>query len=247
MRQDLVPGFSTAALQEATILVVGAGGLGGEIATSLARKGVGHIVLCDRDQVEMSNLNRQKFGPRDLNQNKAIALARNICQEGCLGTRVTGHAVDFDEESAPVLGLGVDLCVCGIDNDHGRLQVSRYFGDRGIPVLFTAVNEAADFCWVFLQEQPWPCIGCLFPDMVGALLEREPCTTAPAIIDILKAAAALVTHAVDWIVMDRPRPWTYYEINLAGGSPNITDTPPARPGCPVCGCPRRPINQGALS
>ena len=236
-RQDRLAGFCTAKLQEATILLIGAGGLGGEIGTSLARKGVGQLVLCDSDQVEVSNLNRQKFHPIDLYQNKAIALARNVCQESWLGMTAVGHPVDFTQEAAAVLGAGVDLCVCGVDNNHTRLVVSRYFGDRGIPVLFTAVNEAADFCWVFLQEQASPCIGCVFPDMVAALAEREPCTIAPAVIDILKAAAALVTHAIDWLVMDRPRTWTYYEINLAGGAPNITDTPKARPGCPVCGYP----------
>lgn len=236
-RQDRVEGFSTAKLQEATILLVGAGGLGGEIGTSLARKGLGQLVFCDSDQVEMSNLNRQKFRPADLYQNKAIALARNVCRESCLGMRAIGHAVDFNHETAAVLGADVDLCICGVDNNYSRLVVSRYFGHRGVPVVFTAVNEAADFCWVFLQDQVSPCIGCIFPDMAAALIEREPCTIAPAIIDILKAAAALVSHAVDLVVMDRPRAWKYYEINLSGGAPNITDTPKASPGCPVCGYP----------
>ena len=60
-RQDRIPGFSTTLLQTKKVLLIGAGGLGGGIATALARKGIGEIRICDQDLVEPSNLNRQAF------------------------------------------------------------------------------------------------------------------------------------------------------------------------------------------
>ena len=46
-------------LQDATVLVVGTGGVGGMAVESLARSGVGCLILIDRDIVEASNTNRQ--------------------------------------------------------------------------------------------------------------------------------------------------------------------------------------------
>ena len=58
-RQLLVEGWDQERLKLAKVLIVGAGGLGGIIATYLAAAGVGHILICDSDKVELSNLNRQ--------------------------------------------------------------------------------------------------------------------------------------------------------------------------------------------
>ncbi len=51
-------------IMSSTVAVVGIGGLGCSVATYLALAGVGAIVICDGDLVELSNLNRQSR-PRD--------------------------------------------------------------------------------------------------------------------------------------------------------------------------------------
>lgn len=234
-RQDRIPGFDTAALKRATVLIIGCGGVGGEISTALSRKGLGRLVFSDHDVVELSNLARQHFFARDLYQPKAIALARNVARESCLGTECIGHAVGFLPETAATLAAGVDLAVVGVDNDATRCLASQFFGQRGIPAVFTAVNDEATWCWAFVQESVSPCIACLFPFMAKALTEPEPCRDAPGLINILKAAAALVSHAVDSLLTRRPRAWTYYDFNLVGDAPNCADRIRPRPGCPLCG------------
>jgi len=79
-RQSKILGFSQNVLSNLTVMCAGAGGLGSAIGESLARKGVGHIVLCDEDTVEPSNLNRQKFYRRDIWKNKGLCLSKNPCQ-----------------------------------------------------------------------------------------------------------------------------------------------------------------------
>ena len=62
-----------ARLQAATVLVIGAGGLGCPALFYLAAAGVGRIVLLDSDRVEVSNLQRQVlFGTEDVGKDKAI-------------------------------------------------------------------------------------------------------------------------------------------------------------------------------
>lgn len=65
-RQAQIAGFDQAALSRAHVVCVGAGGIISHIAPALCRKGVGAITLLDADSVEPSNLNRQRFYPKDL-------------------------------------------------------------------------------------------------------------------------------------------------------------------------------------
>ena len=58
-RQLRLPGWNQAVLKKSTVLIVGVGGLGVEVAKNLAMVGVGHIILVDMDTIEYSNFNRQ--------------------------------------------------------------------------------------------------------------------------------------------------------------------------------------------
>ena len=71
-RQEKVLGFRQSVMDSLRVLQIGAGGLGGEIAQGLARKGVGTIKLFDGDAVSFSNLSRQFFYKEDLYRNKAV-------------------------------------------------------------------------------------------------------------------------------------------------------------------------------
>lgn len=65
-------------LKESSVAVLGLGGLGSNIAISLARIGVGHLLLVDFDIVEPSNLNRQQYFIKDIGMYKTDALKKNI-------------------------------------------------------------------------------------------------------------------------------------------------------------------------
>lgn len=72
-----VPG-STAILRRAAVGIAGCGGLGSQAAVSLARAGVGRLILVDGDRVEESNLNRQHYFLEDVGRLKVEALAARL-------------------------------------------------------------------------------------------------------------------------------------------------------------------------
>jgi len=67
-----------AKMKGARVGIAGLGGLGSNIAVMLARAGVGHLVLVDRDTVDATNLNRQDYVRGDIGRNKTDALADRI-------------------------------------------------------------------------------------------------------------------------------------------------------------------------
>jgi sulfur carrier protein ThiS adenylyltransferase len=65
-------------LRQSSVGIAGAGGLGSNVAVSLARAGVGRLVIADFDEVEPSNLNRQQFFIDQVGERKVEALRDNL-------------------------------------------------------------------------------------------------------------------------------------------------------------------------
>jgi len=65
-------------LKEITIGIAGCGGIGSNVATSLARCGVGSLIIADMDQVEITNLNRQYYFQDDIGKTKVDALRTHL-------------------------------------------------------------------------------------------------------------------------------------------------------------------------
>ena len=63
---------------QGTVAVCGLGGLGSNIAISLARAGVGKLILVDFDTVDLSNMNRQQYKVSQIGKNKTEALTENL-------------------------------------------------------------------------------------------------------------------------------------------------------------------------
>lgn len=84
-----------AKLRGATVFVCGTGGMGGACILALARMGVGHLIIADLDEFEVSNLNRQVFCFTDtVGLHKAEATAQ-ICARINPEMRVSVHHADW--------------------------------------------------------------------------------------------------------------------------------------------------------
>lgn len=231
-RQKLIPGFDQEIFSKSHVLCIGAGGIISQIAPTLARKGIGTITLLDDDIVEASNLNRQRFYIKDIGQNKAIALARNLQRECIAATEICGHALRLEEAIARGIDLACDVAVCGVDNNPARVAASWFFRSSKIPVIFAAVSRDADHGYVFVQEKEGPCIACLFPDIAND--GRYPCPGTPAIADILQAVGSLAVYAADSLIMQRPRRWNCRRISLDNPCLDGRSNIPAARNCLLC-------------
>jgi len=67
-----------AVLRRSSVGIAGAGGLGSNVAVSLARAGIGRLVIADFDKVEPSNLNRQQYFIDQVGERKVEALRDNL-------------------------------------------------------------------------------------------------------------------------------------------------------------------------
>ena len=91
-----------AAFSAATVAVCGLGGLGSNITISLARAGVGKLILLDFDTVDISNLNRQQYAVTQLGIPKPEAMAQSLRYIAPYCDVVT-HTVRLTEENVPDL------------------------------------------------------------------------------------------------------------------------------------------------
>jgi molybdopterin/thiamine biosynthesis adenylyltransferase len=214
-RQRKIPGFDQEKLFRSHVVCVDAGGIISNIAPTLCRKGVGKITLLDDDLVEASNLNRQRFYPKDIGKNKAVALTENLQAECIAETEIRGYAFRLEEALARGIDLSCDVAICGVDNNPARVVASRHFRALGVPVIFSAVSRDGDHGYVFIQERQGVRISCLFPDMADD--DRYPCPGTPAVADILQIVGALSVYAVDTLLMSRKRCWNYRRVDLTDG------------------------------
>ena len=82
---------------QAAVAVCGLGGLGSNIAISLARAGIGHLHLIDFDRVDISNLNRQQYAASQLGQYKTETLKQTLaCIAPYCDVRIDTVAVTED-------------------------------------------------------------------------------------------------------------------------------------------------------
>jgi sulfur carrier protein ThiS adenylyltransferase len=95
-------------LRNCCVGIAGAGGLGSNCAAALVRVGIGHLVICDFDRVDESNLNRQFYFRDQIGQPKVEALKTNLLKINPL-LNIEIHQVRLDSENIPGIFNSVDL------------------------------------------------------------------------------------------------------------------------------------------
>lgn len=121
-------------LKEATVLIVGVGGVGSICTESLARAGVGKLVVVDGDNIDPTNLNRQlQTNESNINKPKASEMVKHI-KRISTDIDITGHDIFFDKDYPEVFD-GVDFVVDAIDTLTSKIDLIKICLDRDIPFV----------------------------------------------------------------------------------------------------------------
>ena len=172
-------------------MLVGCGALGGVLGQSLARAGVGELVLVDRDIVEESNLPRQVlFEDRHAAEGtlKVVAAAETLARIGG-PTRLETHAQHLDADTIEDLAEGCDLVLDGTDNLGTRYLVNDWCVQNDVPWVYGGVVGSGGLVLPVLPGRG-PCLRCIFdrPPPTGTL---ETCDTAGVLLPAVGAVASL--------------------------------------------------------
>ncbi len=109
----------------AVVAVCGLGGLGSNIVISLARAGIGKLILIDFDIVDISNLNRQQYKANQLGMHKTEAMLENISEISPF-TDIEIHTVRLCEENAHCLLSTADIICEAFDGAEEKAMLTNF-------------------------------------------------------------------------------------------------------------------------
>ncbi|HSM07518.1 MAG TPA: molybdopterin-synthase adenylyltransferase MoeB [Gemmatimonadota bacterium] len=236
-RQLILPELGVAGqqkLRDASVFLVGAGGLGSPAALYLAAAGVGRIGLADNDRVELSNLHRQILhGTADIGERKTVS-ARARLEALNPDADIVEHPVRLTSDNALDILGGWDVVVDGSDNFPTRYLVNDACVLLGIPLVYGAIFRFDGQASVFAAEGG-PCYRCLFrdpppPGLVPGCAEAGVLGALPGIVGSIQAAETIKLIAG----IGTPMIGRLLLIDTFGGDYRTLEIR-RDPDCPVCG------------
>ncbi len=236
IRQKILPEIGEEGqkkLGEKTVLIAGCGALGTNTAEALLRGGVKHLILVDRDVVEIHNLHRVSlFSPMDVGRPKALA-AKEKLQEIDPDAQIDCYIAHLDPELAEKLVPKVDLVADGLDNLETRYVLNDACVKYGKPWIYTAVLATYGLTMPILPEKG-PCLRCLFPNpprpgTIPTCAEAGILGTVPKVLACLQATTAMA------ILLESPevKPGELFYLDVWRRRPQTVQVQRAK-DCPTC-------------
>lgn len=111
------------AFSASVVAVCGLGGLGSNIAISLARAGIGKLILIDFDRVDITNLHRQQYKATQIGEFKTEALSKNL-KEIAPYVELETHIVKVSAENAVELLKAADIICEAFDNPESKAELT---------------------------------------------------------------------------------------------------------------------------
>ena len=151
--------------KQQTIGIAGCGGLGGNLKENFLRLGITHLVVCDGDVFEYSNMDRQILCTEDTIGKKKVEIARERAKKIAPNTTVEAYDVFIDEENGKELFRDCVLVVDALDSMEGRSVLRSVCRELQIPLVHGAICD-----WSLEVGVLYP--GDLLP-MASAISRRE--------------------------------------------------------------------------
>jgi len=218
----------------AHVVIVGCGALGSFHAGALARAGVGHLTIIDRDYVEPSNLHRQFLFEEDdaaAALPKAVAAARRIAR---INSTVDVRPAVADLTPANVEDLlgGADIVLDGTDNFETRYLVNDFSVSRGVPWIYGAAVAAYGLTMPVIPGHT-ACLRCVYPEPPSGA--QPTCETTGVLGPIVAAVASLQVGDALRILVTGEVHARITTVDAWGGIIRQVEGPTRDPGCPCCG------------
>ena len=167
-RQIMLPAVDVTGQQkllDSRVLILGLGGLGSPVAMYLAAAGVGSLVLCDDDKVDLSNLQRQvAHSTSDIGMQKSRSAETTL---HALNPDVTIKSIEQRLSKDELLSLlkDIDIVVDASDNFPTRFLLNDVCVEMRKPLVSGAAIRMEGQVSVFRNDQPdSPCYRCLYKD-----------------------------------------------------------------------------------
>ena len=236
-RQIRLSGFGDTAqarLRDASVLMVGVGGLGSPAALYLAAAGVGHLILVDDDVVDVSNLHRQVlYTSGNVGRPKHQVAAERLRAMNP-HIEITSHGLRFDAESGPGLLDGADLVLDGADTFATRYLVNDLSVRTGVANVFASVDQWTGQASVFHLDNG-PCYRCLFPEpppegLVPSCADGGVLGVLPGLLGLIQATEAIK------VLTGLGDPLSGRVLTVDAATMRMRELRVDRdPACPVCG------------
>lgn len=233
-------------LGEASILCIGAGGLGSPALQYLVAAGIGHVGIIDDDRVDLSNLQRQTlFREEDQGKPKALA-ARERLRNLNSDMAITAYEARFGVANAEKLLGEYAIVLDGTDNFASKFLINDACVKYGRPLVYGSILGFEAQVSVFWAGKG-PCYRCLYPKPPSGHIPN--CAEA-GIIGAMAGIAGTV-QALEAIKMALGLEWcSEHDLKPLLGRLWLLDARrmetrtlalPPDAGCPVCSQPRDAI------
>ena len=230
-----VGGAGQRALKDASVVIIGAGGLGSPVLQYLAGAGVGTIGVVDDDTVDSANLHRQVIHTDDRIGMPKVFSAQHAMEAQNPFVTVKPYRRRLDPDTARKLFEDYDLIIDGTDNFETRYLVNEAAVHTGKPLISGALTQWEGQVSVFSPADGAPCYRCVFPEapdpaLAPACAEAGVIGPLPGVVGSIMAleAVKLITKAGQVL-----RGEMLIYDGLYGETRKIAVT--RRPNCPVCG------------
>jgi molybdopterin-synthase adenylyltransferase len=165
-RQIMLPQMDVAGQQkliEATVLIVGMGGLGCPAAMYLAAAGVGHLIIADDDVVELTNLQRQVAHSQSMIGEPKVVSAQQTLLGLNPDLKITALQKRLEGANLSEAVSQADLVVDACDNYTTRFAINSACIEHGKPLVSGAAIRMEGQVAVFDSRSPIsPCYQCLY-------------------------------------------------------------------------------------
>ncbi|MGQ9571245.1 MAG: HesA/MoeB/ThiF family protein [Thermodesulfovibrionales bacterium] len=165
-RQMLIDGWGYEGqikLKNSKVFIAGAGGLGSPVAIYLAVAGIGQLTICDFDNLELTNLNRQILHDHTkIGLNKALSGKRTIENLNPY-VKVTALQDKILSENVDNIINNTDIIVDCMDNFETRYVLNEIAIKKKIPLVYGSIRGMEGML-SFIQHPETPCLRCIFPE-----------------------------------------------------------------------------------